>query len=442
MSNKKTARPDQRECIQALQRDIDAGLNRLAVVLPTGTGKGFVLGLAVVQFMLGRRVLVLANAEELLDQIHETLTELIPSARLGYVQGERDEVDADIVLAMVQSMSPARCERITDVGLVLADETHYSVADSWMRVIGHFGCFEPGGTLFIGFTATFVRNDNRGMGDLFQKVSFKRSLEWAISEGHVLPFDRIDEDLPMLSLRDVKQNEDGDYDQEEVGRLLEDPDAANAVARCFLKYANGHRGIVYAPTKMAARAVGEAFTRAGITNAVITGETKKAERREIYAAARRGEIQALINVNVLIAGFDDQGIWLIVDVTQTKADSRITQKAGRAMRVDRNDPTKRRATVVIMRGVEAQIRTTVELKRTGAPKPKAGVRKSKSRVSAAALDGQYKARRDGTDLVVTRLHPDGPTVIYRRPMPTRGAHEIATKAIRLDQLQRLANKLR
>jgi len=437
----KTPRPDQRACIAALQRDVDAGLNRLAIVLPTGTGKGFVLGLAAAQFMLGRRVLILANAEELLDQIHETLTELIPSARLGYVQAERNDVTADIVLAMVQSMSPARCAQIENVGLVMADETHYSVADSWMRVIGHFGCFEPKGTLFIGFTATFVRNDSRGMGDLFQKVSYQKPLEWAIRHGFVLPFDRIDEDLPMLNLRNVDQNEDGDYDAAEVGRMLQDPDAANAVARCFLKYANGHRGIVYAPTKMAARALGEAFTRAGITNAVITGDTKKAERREIYAAAKRGEIQALINVGVLIAGFDDQGIWLIVDVTQTKADSRLTQKAGRAMRVDRSDPTKKRATVVVMRGVEAEIRTTVELKRTGLTRPKGKVPAKKIKQANVRLDGQYKARRDGGYLVVTRLHPD-PLEIYRRPMPMKGANEIATKVIRLDQLQRYAAKKR
>lgn len=430
----KTPREDQRDCIRALRRDFAAGLNRLAIVLPTGTGKGFVLGMATQEFAAGRRVLVLANSEELLDQIKDTVRDLMPRASIGWVQGTRNDLDSDIVLAMIQSMSPARCAQFGDIGLILVDETHYAMADSWMRVLSTLGVFD--GVRLIGFTATFVRNDSRGLGDLYQKVSYQKDLAWAIREGHVLPFKRMDVLLPSLDLRAVDRTEDGEYDADQVGALLADPAAAATLAQEFKQRAGDKRGIVFVPTKRAAHAVGAAFTAAGITNAVITGDTPRDERKEIYAAARRGEIQALINVGVLIAGFDDQGIWVVMIATMTKAQSRLTQMGGRAMRVDRSDPTKREALVIVMKGVEAEIATIVDLKRTGA-KPPAKARKSpaKGKKRPAAVAGQYKARRHGADLVVTRLSPDGPAVIDRRPMPTK-AKEVIALIVKIDRAQR------
>jgi len=442
----KTPSDIQNECIKALRRDFAAGLNRLAIVLPTGTGKGFVIAMCAATFAAGKRVLVLANSGKLMRQIEEDIRELLPNASIGWVKAGRNEVSAEIVIASVQSMSEKRCHEITNVGLVLGDETHYAVAPSWMRVFAHFGCFEPGSssTPYIGFTATLVRNDEKGMGDLFQKVSLQRDLKWAIKNGYVLPDRRIDVAMPTLDLRNVPQDTEGEYNQEVIGAMLADPSAGRFIARTFKHYARGKRGIVYAPSKKAAHALGEFFTEAGITNAVITGDMPEDEREEIYAAARRNEIQALINVGVLIAGFDDQGIWLVLVATMTKAQSRLTQIAGRAMRIDRSDPTKTEGLVVVMQGVEAEIATIVDLKRTGAKKPTrtaSAKRASLAKIPARMLDGQYKARRDGGYLVVTRLHPD-PMEIYRVPMPTKGGEEIAAKVIRLDQLQRNKAKKR
>jgi superfamily II DNA or RNA helicase len=439
----KTPSDIQNECITALKRDLASGLNRLAIVLPTGTGKGFVIAMCAATFAAGKRVLVLANSGKLMKQIEDDIRELLPQASIGWVKAGRNEVHADIVIASVASMSEKRCHEITNVGLLLGDETHYAVAPSWMRVFAHFGCFEDRGTPYIGFTATLVRNDEKGMGDLFQKVSLQRDLEWAIKHKYVLPFRRVDVVMPSLDLRNVPQDEEGEYDQEAIGAMLAEPSAGRFIARTFKEYAKGKRGIVYAPSKKAAHALGEFFTEAGITNAVITGDTPEDEREEIYEAARRGEIQALINVGVLIAGFDDQGIWLVLVCTMTKAQSRLTQIAGRAMRVDRNDRTKVEGLVVVMKGVEAQIATIVELKRTGAKKPvrtASAKRATQAKIPAAALTGQYKTRRDGSHMVTWRMDGGEWRLVDRRPMPGKDAKEIAAKIIRLDQLQRYVKR--
>lgn len=435
----RTARPYQREAISAARADFARGLNRLAIVLPTGSGKGFVIGMSVGEFAEGK-VLAMANSQELMDQMEATFREMYPDRSIGIVKATRHEPDADIVIASIASMSPERCADIGDVSLILIDECHYAAADSWMRTCNWFGCFDERKTRLIGFTATFVRNDDRGLGDLFQKVSYQKDLDWAVRNRFVLAAERRDVHMPTLDLRNVRQDEEGEYDQDEIGALLEDPDTARTIASIWLQRAFGRRTIVYAPTKKAAHALGLAFTAAGITNAVITGDTKRKERQRIYAAGRAGEILVYINVGVLIAGFDDPGIQCVMICTCTKAESRLTQMVGRCMRLDPDNPLKT-ALALIMRGVEAEVRTTVDLKRTGAKPPEPGqVRGVSPKRTTMAGKAKYRARLDAQGyLVVHRIVGAKETLIARRNVPARNRQQAAETIIKIDQLRRSAS---
>lgn len=443
MSKGKSARPYQNECVTALRADFRSGLNRLAIVLPTGAGKGYVIGMAVGAFRQGK-VLCLANSWELMQQMAATIREMYPHLTVGFVKGaEFQEYDADVVIASIASMSPERCEAIGDVSLVLIDECHYAAADSWMRVCNWFGCFDERTTKLIGFTATFVRNDDRGLGDLFQKVSFQRDLEWAIRKGFVLRAHRHDVDMPALDLRNVKRDENGEYDEGEVGALLEDPQAASFLARLYLRRCAGRRTILFAPTKGAAHAIGQAYTAAGITNAVITGDTSRKERAAIFAAGRAGEILVYVNVGVLIAGFDDPGIECVIIATMTKAESRLTQMVGRCMRLDPANRLKT-AMALIIKGVEAQVRTSVELKRTGMKPPEpgqgSGARPVVKMRKATVDKAKYRARVDAQGyLVVHRIVGAHETLLERRKVPLRNRQQAAETIIKIDQLRRSAS---
>lgn len=432
----KTARPYQNDAIAAVRRDVASGLNRLAIVLPTGAGKGFVIGMARGTFGQRLRTVILANSWELLEQIEGTYREMHPDLSIGIVKAERNEVDADVLLCMIQSMSPERCAGISDVGLILIDECHYAAADSWMRVCNYFGCFDERKTLLIGFTATFVRNDERGLGDLFQKVSYRQDLDWAIRNGFVLKPDRQDVTMPSLDLADVPLDDEGEFDENAIGSLLENPDAAKEIAQLWLARLAGRRTIVFAPTKKAAHALGQAFTAAGITNAVITGDTSRKERKEIFRRGRAGEIMVYINVGVLIAGFDDQGISAVLICTLTRAESRLTQMVGRCMRKDDNDPHKT-CVALIIRGVNAQVRTSVELKRTGM-KPPAAVpgQRAKAPTKIRVEAEKYRGRYVDGHCVVIRIVGVRETLIAQRKMPKANAQKAIELIIKIDQAKR------
>jgi superfamily II DNA or RNA helicase len=437
----RTARPYQSDSIRALQRDVDHGLNRLAIVLPTGSGKGFVIGMAVDEFH-GKRTLIMANREELMDQIEDTVREMRPDLSIGIAKATRNEVDADVIIASIQSMSPARCLSITDVDLMIIDECHYGASASFMRVVDYFGGFDERETLLVGFTATMVRNDDLGLGDLFQKVSFQRDLAWAVRNKFVVPDRRVDVLLPALDLTGLPRTDDGEYDLGAVGALLLSSGVGPEIARQYRIRGGERRGVVFAPTKAVAHALSGHFDAEKITNAVITGDTKRDERKRIYAAARAGLIQVMINVGVLIAGFDDPGIGCVMVVTMTKAQSRLTQMVGRGMRLDPDDPGKRDCLALIMVGVEAEVATVVELKRVGTkpapsrttspPKPIT----SKARAETARAAARYRARMDGVHLVVVRIVAGVETEIDRRPVAASKAQKMAEMIIKVDQLKR------
>jgi superfamily II DNA or RNA helicase len=433
----RTARPYQTDCISALHRDKIQGLNRLAIVLPTGSGKGFVIGMSVDEFH-GKHTLIMANTEELMDQIEATVREMRPDLSIGIVKATRNEIDADVIIASIQSMSPARCAAIPDVDLMIIDECHYAASASFMRVVDYFGGFDERKTLLVGFTATMVRNDDLGLGDLFQKVSFQRDLAWAVRNKFVVPDRRVDVLLPALDLTGLPRTDDGEYDLSAVGALLLSSGVGPEIARQYRIRAGSRRGVVFAPTKAVAHALSRYFDAEKITNAVITGDTKRDERKRIYAAARRNEIQVMINVGVLIAGFDDPGISCVMVVTMTKAQSRLTQMVGRGMRLDPDDPLKRDCLALIMVGVEAEVATVVELKRVGTkarPGPTSTAPKAATKPKAQPKT-TYRVRMDGAYLVIVRIVSGKETQIDRRRVNPAKAKAVAKILIEIDRLRR------
>lgn len=138
--------------------------NRLAIVLPTGTGKTILFSERARRFLAAQtwpkddqsftrerlgvwpdsrrqRVLILVHTDELTDQAEKRARFMCEPYSVGVVKADRDEVDADIIVASVQTLSvPGRKERITDVGYVIVDEVQYGVTPMWKRILEHFGC--------------------------------------------------------------------------------------------------------------------------------------------------------------------------------------------------------------------------------------------------------------------------------------------------------------
>ena len=135
-----TLRPYQQAAHDAILEKWQEGVDRLLLVLPTGTGKTIVFA-AVTNDRVkqGSRVLILAHRGELLEQAADKLTK---STGLGSALEKADSSCFGswyrVVVGSVQTLM--REKRLKQFpadyfGTIIIDEAHHSISDSYQKVI-------------------------------------------------------------------------------------------------------------------------------------------------------------------------------------------------------------------------------------------------------------------------------------------------------------------
>lgn len=175
-------RPYQHECIEAIETAENNGTNRQLVALPTGTGKTIIF--TTVAKKRNGRTLILAHRDELIEQAVDKLTMVWDDANVGVVKAERNEIDKQIIVGSVQTVSREnRLEQLpTDFDFIVSDEAHHSAAATYQRIYKYLGVMVEESEelktdiLHLGVTATPQRTDKIGLSDTFDKIVFHRSI--------------------------------------------------------------------------------------------------------------------------------------------------------------------------------------------------------------------------------------------------------------------------
>jgi ATP-dependent helicase IRC3 len=323
-------RPYQEEAIEAINGASQEDIRRPLVALPTGTGKTVVFAHLIDQ-MPGRS-LVLAHRDELIRQSVDKLLTVNPTMDIGVVKAGENETGAPVVVASVQTLS--RPNRLAQVGhdfpLVIVDEGHHAVADTYMRTLEHLGCFESDGPLTCGFTATPERGDKAGLGKVWQKIIFQKSLLEMILAGYLCDLRTV-----RVTLRtdlDQVHTRHGDFIDSELESALLNADAPKHVAAAYQEHAPNRKALVFTPTVRMAYAMAEAFQEAGVAAEALDGTTPMDERREILQRLHTGETMVLCNCAVLTEGFDCPSVDCIVVARPTKIKPLYIQMVGRGTR--------------------------------------------------------------------------------------------------------------
>ena len=136
---------------------------------------------------------------------------------------------------------------------------------------------------------------------------------------------------------------DTEFDQEMLAELLDQHPFNYAVADLYKTRFNGVPGVVYAAGVRHAYNLEEAFVATGMKAKAVSGETPKRELAEILARYERGEIDVLINAQLLAEGWNSPRATVCVHLAPT-ASKRIYQQ--RVGRVTRRHPGKEAGLVV------------------------------------------------------------------------------------------------
>jgi superfamily II DNA or RNA helicase len=340
-------RPYQADAITSVHKAFGDGARRVAVVLPTGSGKTVIFAHLAGQWAEDRgRVVILVDRDELVGQTLDKLSQVAPGVEIGVIKAERNDLTAQITVASVQTLS--RSSRIAEYiiqdqwwkldnrsePLVIVDECDLSASASYQRVLNGLGCFD-GTARALGVTATLARADGAGLGRTWEQVAYRRDILDMIPEFLVDVTGRLIT-VDGLTLDDARMT-GGDFQPASLTEILTSTGAAGIAAAGYLEHARTEPhirpGIVFVPSLACADLFTDAFNDAGISAAKVWGEQDRDDRRATVAAFRDGTgADVLINCMALTRGFDAPRAEVCMIARPTCSPVLYQQMIGRVLR--------------------------------------------------------------------------------------------------------------
>ncbi|MDX6726836.1 MAG: ribonuclease [Baekduia sp.] len=310
----------------------------------TGAGKT-VAAMGFVEASRTGGVLILTHRRNLVDQFLGELHERGYGKRESppLLDGEgADRTDGPVTVETYQWFV-RNAGRISDAySIVICDEAHTALGEKTSAAIRAWT-----GPIFVGMTATGALIA-RHVTDLFPTQTSRFDLAQAARRGVIAPLRSIRippgpgvRTIAKVPLR--KGDVDIEFDQEMLAELLDQLPFNSAIANLYKTRFNGVPGVVYAAGVRHAMNVAEAFRAEGIKAMGVSGETPKRELAEILARYERGDIDVLVNAQLLAEGWNSPRATICMHLAPT-ASKRIYQQ--RVGRVTRRHPGKESGIVV------------------------------------------------------------------------------------------------
>jgi DNA repair protein RadD len=308
--------------------------NNTLSVASTGFGKTLALS-AVVGQRIGEsdaKACVLAHRDELTAQNLEKFGRVNPGLTTSVVDATAKSWGGQVTFAMVPTLTrDSNLAAMPKLDLLVIDEAHHAVADSYRRIIDHVRDANPEARIF-GVTATPNRGDKKGLRAVFDNVADQVRLGELIASGHLVPPRTFVIDVGVQEkLRAVRKTV-SDFDMGEVAEIMDRAPITEEVIRHWQEKAAGRPTVVFCSTVAHAAHVAEAFNAAGIPTGLIHGDLPGEERRNILAAFARGEIRVITNVAVLTEGWDHPPTSCVVLLRPSSYKSTMIQMVGRGLR--------------------------------------------------------------------------------------------------------------
>jgi hypothetical protein len=308
----------------------------------TGAGKT-VAALGFVEASQTGGVLILTHRRNLVDQFHGELRDRGYSTRISrpLLKGE-DSVKGPVTVETYQWFVRNAGKISSAYTIVICDEAHTALGEKTSGAIRNWT-----GPIFIGMTATGALIA-RHVTDLFPTQTSRFDLAQAARRGVIAPLRcvRISPGVGVRTIAKVplRRGEiDTEFDQDELAKLLDQQPFNMAVANLYKTRFNGVPGVVYAAGVRHAYNLAEAFRAENIKAEGVSGETPKRELVDILARYERGDIDVLINAQLLAEGWNSPRATVCVHLAPT-ASKRIYQQ--RVGRVTRRHPGKEAGLVV------------------------------------------------------------------------------------------------
>jgi ribonuclease E len=209
--------------------------------------------------------------------------------------------------------------------LVICDEAHTALGEKTSAAIRSFP--EP---IYIGMTAT-EQLIAKQVSDVFPASVDDLPLQDAARRGLIAPL-RCLRVPPVAAINSVPIV-GGDFDQEILAKTLDHQALNQAAASLYRDRFDNTPGIVYAAGVDHAYNLAQEFRAAGLKAEAVSGRTPPVRLAETLAAYERGEINVLINAQLLAEGWNSPRATVCMHLAPTASRRVYQQRIGRIMRI-------------------------------------------------------------------------------------------------------------
>ncbi len=246
-------------------------------------------------------------------------TSLIAS-QIGIVKADLFDINKPYVMCSMQTLW-RRLDQIPfdHFNIVVADEAHLFGSKTFNQSLEYF---KP--KLRLGLTATPYRSDGMLMGDLFDEIVYDYPIERGIKDGHLCELNAIL--VKTTSNLDNVHTVGGEFNAKELTETVNTLVRNNLVVNKYIEHASGRQFIAFAVDVQHAQDLCEAFKEKGINCEFIVGDKElTTDRKGLISSFKSGELLGLINVGVLVAGFDHKDVGCTISAAPTKSLTKFMQ---------------------------------------------------------------------------------------------------------------------
>ncbi len=301
----------QKELVYKLHEAYRKGYKSPCIVLGCGGGKSVIVAeIAKKTTAKGNRVLFLVHRQELCEQIENTF--------------KWWGVNMDLCkVGMVQTIT-RHLKSIEEPKLIITDENHHCTAKSYKNIYEYFPKAKK-----VGVTATPIRLNQGGLGDVNDLLIIGKSTKWLIENKYLAPFDYYS--VKLIDTENLKVNVNGEYNVKDVEKQFTNAIYGDVIKN-YLKLADNKQAICYCATIKISEEIANRFNIEGIRAEHIDSNTSKERRKDIINQFRENKVKILCNVDLISEGFDVPDCEVSILLRPTKSLTLYIQQSMRCMR--------------------------------------------------------------------------------------------------------------
>lgn len=294
------------------------------VSAPTGSGKTGLAAFITDGFIKhNKRVLFIAPYTVLIEQTRDRFVQYgIDENLISIIWQKHRLYNPNKPIQIASADTLIRRELPTDVDLIIVDEAHLKrkklltyIKETTAKVIG------LSGTPFAIF-----------LGYYYEKLIKPTSMKELIRLGELSPYEFYAPTKPNLDKVKSSNTIMGrDYNEDELGEIMGNADLVGNLVQNWLENGQNLPTICFCVNVKHANFVTLEFQKHGINAEVMTANTPTDERRLIIGRFELGITKIIVNVGVLVAGFDSD-VRCIIYARPTKSEIRWVQCIGRGLR--------------------------------------------------------------------------------------------------------------